>query len=205
MAERLYVWSINKYPEPGDTLKKLKAKGIMEFNYGFPVSAKILMSAKFVGKIPSLLLEGVSCALSDFQYGAKAFFEFGKFIKFVSQEYEGETGYRGFPLDVEKGVNEAVAFLTKQRAKFLIFEFGELASMQVDVRTEKEKTDKIVDDYILEALTEYKKVYLPIIKFQSRGKPNYKKALKLLKSLKATADAEMLGLWEFTSTLYYSY
>lgn len=146
MANRAYVYSSNVIPVPGSSVRKIRAKGITESNYGINIAVGCFIGAKIIKPASSIIFDDMAMnVVSDYEQGSSLF------LKFL----ERAASLNVKDMDKRK-LEVAQRFLGRYKGRFFIGEFGELAEMDVDIDMEenKEKFFKVLNKRT-------KKLYIP--------------------------------------------
>jgi len=181
MANRVYVYSSNKIPSKGEGINKIKAKGIIEYNYDIPPSVHCLVGTKVIKEAPSIIWEEHNCFISDFKEGVKFFIDL--FAVIINNNL--------YPNINKKMLYNNINFLTKNRGKFFITEFSEISVLNA---SDISKQNKILMKICQQKVKDYKQSLKP--KMFSNYKP--------LKKHLNVKNEEELGFNQFSNVLYYS-
>jgi len=120
MANRVYVYSANRMPKKGDSIRELQAKRIVEFIDTIPPAVICLIGAKPITTGKSILfkLEGIPInnIVSDFEKGCALFEE----VFTVLAKLNTSVGPK---------FDKAMTCLKENPGKFFICETGELSGI----------------------------------------------------------------------------
>jgi len=150
MANRAYIYSANVIPVAGSTVRKIRAKGITESNYGINIAVGCFIGAKYIKPAPSIIFDDAAMtAVSDYKEGSSLF------LKFL----ERAVSLNIRDMDKRK-LEVAQRFLGRYKGRFFIGEFGELAEMNINIdgESQREKFFKVLNKEIKKYIPDCKKI-----------------------------------------------
>jgi len=196
MANRVYLYSIDKEPFEKASLRTMKAKGLYEFNHEIPLAACILAGAKYIKTVSSLIFNSdVNAFISDYNSGYNLMMEF-------LNAYLLSTVNKAHNHINKSSINKISQFLIRQKGAFVHSEFAEISVMH-NTKTNKE-ANKYSRMYIemAEKNCSLLRKHLNKNNIDEFLSPNGQHFITHDKLSKNFSNA--IGLDEFSNTLYYS-
>lgn len=191
MANRVYLFTVNKIPTivGGEGFKNVGGKALYEYPWGTTIVSDILTGARFIKQVPSLLWKETTAAISDFNEGLKLLTATLPPLIEVMQ---------GAKLVMDKSMLQNMQMvLNKQRGRFILTEFTELASMRKDKPKQVNKlNNKMTKDAVKFAMDVKRAVN------QRNEKKKLQNFIKVLEKHKRFEHKDM-GLLGFTTVTYY--
>lgn len=191
MANRLYMFTVSKIPTVvgGEGFKNVGAKAFYQYPLSTTAISDILTGARFLRQAPSLLWNETHGTISDYNEGIKLL---TATLPTLVEMLKGSN----LPLDPRILQNMQMV-LNKQRGKFILTEYTELASIK---KSKAKQVNKIIVNMTQESIKFASEVRRAVN--QRKDKKRMKDFIKVLEKYKKL-DNNDLGLRGFvTETVY---
>jgi hypothetical protein len=184
------MFTVNKIPiVENEEHKNVGAKALYQYKWGSTVASNILLGARYIKQAPSLLWNQNTCSISDFNEGIKLL---TAALPTMIQVIQGSN----LPFD-KKILQNMQMILNKQKGKFILTEFTEIASMKIKKSKKINKINLITAKEAIKFAREIKKV----INIRN-DKKRIQEFIKVLEKFKKTEHSDM-GLLGFTDVTNY--